>query len=140
MLTLWMLKLLRRYHLKMKCSDCPLVENTVPQDSLDDFKKVHKILCEEDVLHWLTSQIDRSREFHLCVSRDDLIERGLKIWQRQKNGSPVNPLKITFIGEAGVDTGALRLEFSQKWLLAWKSDCLKEKKGKGKCQNIPSVT
>lgn len=132
MLTLWMLKLLRRYHLKMKCSDCPLVENTVPQDSLDDFKKVHKILCEEDVLHWLTSQIDRSREFHLCVSRDDLIERGLKIWQRQKNGSPVNPLKITFIGEAGVDTGALRLEFLTEMVAGLEERLFEGEEGKGK--------
>ena len=28
------------------------------------------------------------------------------LWQRQKN-----PLKVTFMGEAGVDTGALRKEF-----------------------------
>ena len=33
------------------------------------------------------------------------------LWQRQKNSSPVNPLKVTFMGEAGVDTGALRKEF-----------------------------
>ncbi|XP_016349693.1 uncharacterized protein LOC107694502 [Sinocyclocheilus anshuiensis] len=32
-------------------------------------------------------------------------------WQRQKKGNPVNQLKVTFIGEAGVDSTALRKEF-----------------------------
>ncbi|KAJ8364817.1 hypothetical protein SKAU_G00136480 [Synaphobranchus kaupii] len=45
------------------------------------------------------------------VSRDNMLERGLKLWQRQKTGGPANELKITFIGEAGIDTGALRKEF-----------------------------
>ncbi|XP_056096362.1 uncharacterized protein LOC130075647 [Rhinichthys klamathensis goyatoka] len=40
-----------------------------------------------------------------------MVERGLKLWKRQKTGSPVNPLKIIFLGEPGVDTGALRKEF-----------------------------
>ncbi|XP_039512622.1 uncharacterized protein LOC120468048 [Pimephales promelas] len=40
-----------------------------------------------------------------------MLERGLKLWQRQKTGGPANELKITFIGEAGIDTGALRKEF-----------------------------
>lgn len=40
-----------------------------------------------------------------------MLERGLKLWQRQKTGGPVNELKITFIGETGIDTGALRKEF-----------------------------
>ena len=40
-----------------------------------------------------------------------MLERGLKLWQRQKTGGPANKLKITFIGEAGIDTGALRKEF-----------------------------
>ncbi|MEQ2238926.1 hypothetical protein ILYODFUR_038470, partial [Ilyodon furcidens] len=46
-----------------------------------------------------------------CVSRDSVIERGLQLWLRQKNGGPVNPLKVSFLGELGVDTGALRKEF-----------------------------
>ncbi|XP_073767065.1 uncharacterized protein isoform X2 [Danio rerio] len=40
-----------------------------------------------------------------------MVERGLKMLKRQKIGSPVNPLKISFLGEHGVDTGALRKEF-----------------------------
>lgn len=40
-----------------------------------------------------------------------MIDRGLKLWKRRKNGSPLNPLKVSFLGEPGVDTGALRKEF-----------------------------
>lgn len=65
----------------------------------------------EDVLQWLASQVDTTKEFNLCVSRMNLLERGLLLWRRQKMSSPVNTLKITFLGEDGADTGALRKEF-----------------------------
>lgn len=41
----------------------------------------------------------------------NLLERGMSLWKRQKLSSPINTLKVTFMGEAGVDTGALRKEF-----------------------------
>lgn len=66
---------------------------------------------EEDVLRWLAAQVDTSKEFCICVSRMNLLERGMMLWQRQKTSSPVNRLKVTFMGEAGVDTGALSKEF-----------------------------
>nr|XP_054592648.1 uncharacterized protein LOC129157355 [Nothobranchius furzeri]XP_054592649.1 uncharacterized protein LOC129157355 [Nothobranchius furzeri]XP_054592650.1 uncharacterized protein LOC129157355 [Nothobranchius furzeri] len=50
--------------------------------------------CEEDVLRWLAAQVDASKEFCLCVSRTNLIERGLMLWQRQKHSSPQNVLKV----------------------------------------------
>ncbi|XP_056329648.1 uncharacterized protein LOC130241741 isoform X1 [Danio aesculapii] len=69
------------------------------------------ISCEEDVIQYAAAQIYATKTFELCVSRDNMVERGLKMWKRQKTGSPVNPLKISFLGEPGVDTGALRKEF-----------------------------
>lgn len=66
---------------------------------------------EEDVLRWVHSKVERGKTFNICVSRDNMLTRGLKLWQHQKTGGPVNELKITFIGEAGIDTGALRKEF-----------------------------
>ncbi|XP_035985284.1 uncharacterized protein LOC105919651 isoform X3 [Fundulus heteroclitus] len=72
---------------------------------------IDDISCEEDVLRWVDSKVERSKTFDICVSRDNMLERGLKLWQRQKTGGPANELKITFIGEAGIDTGALRKEF-----------------------------
>ncbi|MEQ2246408.1 hypothetical protein ILYODFUR_038209 [Ilyodon furcidens] len=68
------------------------------------------ISCEDDVC-WAASQVDTSKTFEICVSRDSVIERGLHLWQRQKNGGPVNPLEVSFLGELGVDTGVLRKEF-----------------------------
>ncbi|XP_068604876.1 uncharacterized protein [Brachionichthys hirsutus] len=86
----------------------PGSDSDVPQSSEELYiQQVH----EEDVLQWLTTQIDRSKTFEICVSRDSIIDRGLKLWKRQKNGGPENPLKVSFLGEPGVDTGALRKEF-----------------------------
>lgn len=66
---------------------------------------------DDDVLQWLASQVDASKDFKICITRDNLFQRGLSQWQRQKKGSPVNKLNVTFIGEAGIDTGALSKEF-----------------------------
>ncbi|KAL0151740.1 hypothetical protein M9458_052966 [Cirrhinus mrigala] len=41
----------------------------------------------------------------------NLLERGMSLWKRQKLSSPINTLKVTIMGAAGVDTGALRKEF-----------------------------
>ncbi|XP_057193002.1 uncharacterized protein LOC130556217 isoform X2 [Triplophysa rosa] len=70
-----------------------------------------QVLCLEDLLELLAGRVNAENHFRICVSRDNLLERGLKQWQRQKKGNPANQLKITFIGEAGVDSGALRKEF-----------------------------
>ncbi|MEQ2279954.1 hypothetical protein AMECASPLE_014606 [Ameca splendens] len=37
-------------------------------------------------------------------------------WQRQKKTSPKSRLKVTFFGEAGIDTGALSREFLTEML------------------------
>lgn len=68
-------------------------------------------ISEDDVLQWLAGQVDASRNFNICITRDDLVQRGFLQWQRQKKGSPANKLHVTFIGEPGIDTGALSKEF-----------------------------
>ena len=55
----------------------------------------------------LANQVDESKDFKICITRDDLVQRGFIQWARQKKGSPVNKLNVTFIGEAGIETGAL---------------------------------
>ncbi|KAK9977035.1 hypothetical protein ABG768_018856, partial [Culter alburnus] len=65
----------------------------------------------EDVLTFLKEQVDTTTEFKLCVDREDLPERGIIQWKRKKSASPVSLLKVVFIGESGIDTGALRKEF-----------------------------
>lgn len=68
-------------------------------------------LSMEDVLHFLEQQVDTTKEFKLCVDREDLPERGILQWQRKKTASPTSALKVVFIGEPGIDTGALKKEF-----------------------------
>uniref|UniRef100_A0A8C5F8G8 HECT domain-containing protein n=1 Tax=Gadus morhua TaxID=8049 RepID=A0A8C5F8G8_GADMO len=89
---------------------CPLCTRTFPVSDIE----LHASFCgesEEDVLYWVKEQIDCSKTFNICVARDGMVERGLKLWKRRKNGGPVNPLKVSFLGEPGVDTGALKKEF-----------------------------
>ncbi|XP_076858389.1 uncharacterized protein LOC143512215 isoform X2 [Brachyhypopomus gauderio] len=88
--------------------------------------------CKEDVLQWLAAQVDTCKEFCICVSRINLLQRGLTLWQRQKHSSPVNPLKVTFIGEPGVDTGALRKEFLTEMISGIKTRLFEGEDGKGK--------
>ncbi|XP_026109618.1 uncharacterized protein LOC113081918 isoform X1 [Carassius auratus] len=87
---------------------------------------------EEDVLRWLAAQVDTSKDFSICVSRINLVERGLLLWRRQKISSPVNTLKITFLGEAGVDTGALRKEFLTELIGGIETRLFEGEEGKGK--------
>lgn len=68
-------------------------------------------LSLEDILLFLTNQIDTTKEFELYVDREDLLDRGILQWKRKKTASPASTLKVVFIGEAGIDTGALQKEF-----------------------------
>ncbi|XP_052408071.1 uncharacterized protein LOC127953139 isoform X2 [Carassius gibelio] len=59
----------------------------------------------------LKEAIDPTTIFSVCVTREDMFNRGLAQWKRQKKSSPKNPLRVTFIGELGTDSGALMKEF-----------------------------
>ncbi|CAI5669542.1 unnamed protein product [Oreochromis niloticus] len=83
-------------------------EWSVPSNRTDPLTD---LVSEADVLQWLSSQVDTSKDFRICITRNDLVQRGFIQWQRQKKGSPINKLHVTFIGEAGIDTGALSKEF-----------------------------
>ncbi|XP_048010782.1 uncharacterized protein LOC125244677 isoform X1 [Megalobrama amblycephala] len=114
---------------------CPLCLNNFPMDYLEihasfcgeslensqapisDLEDVFepfgcKIESLEDVLKTISAAvITEGHRFDITVSRQNMLERGLVQWQRQKKSSPINKLKVAFIGEAGVDTGALSKEF-----------------------------
>lgn len=55
--------------------------------------------------------MDKSKTFNVNLTREGLYQRGMKQWARQKQASPKNPLRVSFIGEQGIDEGALRREF-----------------------------
>uniref|UniRef100_A0A3P8SBH1 HECT domain-containing protein n=1 Tax=Amphiprion percula TaxID=161767 RepID=A0A3P8SBH1_AMPPE len=87
---------------------CPICNKDFPQQEI----AVHFLFFYmEDVLRFLEQQVDTTTEFKLCVDREDLPDRGILQWQRKKTASPISALKVVYIGEAGVDTGALKKEF-----------------------------
>ncbi|XP_078801046.1 uncharacterized protein LOC144991112 [Oryzias latipes] len=64
-----------------------------------------------DILVALEKRVDVSMTFNISVTREDLFQRGMKQWIRQKKASPKNLLRVSFIGEHGIDEGPLRTEF-----------------------------
>ncbi|XP_049424248.1 uncharacterized protein LOC125883757 isoform X2 [Epinephelus fuscoguttatus] len=70
-----------------------------------------------DILNSLKKKVDESQTFNINVPRENLFERGMKQWSRQKGTSPKNLLQVSFIGEYGIDQGALRKEFlTVRWV------------------------
>ncbi|XP_061734428.1 uncharacterized protein zgc:112970 [Nerophis ophidion] len=68
-----------------------------------------------DIIQSIADKVDAATTFNICVTRDQMLERGMKLWQRQNKSSPKN-LTVSFIGEAGIDSGALRKEFLTEML------------------------
>uniref|UniRef100_A0A3B1KCN2 HECT domain-containing protein n=1 Tax=Astyanax mexicanus TaxID=7994 RepID=A0A3B1KCN2_ASTMX len=64
-----------------------------------------------DAVCKVKDKIDLQAIFSICVTREEIFHRGLKQWKRQKKATPINPLRVSFLGEAGIDNGALRKEF-----------------------------
>lgn len=64
----------------------------------------------DDVLDAICQRVDVEKQF-ILISRTNILERDLLQWQRQKKNSPTAMLKVSFFGEAGIDTGAFQKEF-----------------------------
>ncbi|XDV52395.1 hypothetical protein PO909_021127 [Leuciscus waleckii] len=64
-----------------------------------------------DIITQLAERVDSTSAFNISVMRGELFERGMVQWKRQKKSSPKNTLCINFLGEYGIDNGALRKEF-----------------------------
>ncbi|KAJ4927343.1 hypothetical protein JOQ06_015076 [Pogonophryne albipinna] len=64
-----------------------------------------------EAIETLSGRVDTTTLFNVSVTREDIFERGLGQWRRQKRSSPKNPIRVSFIGESGIDHGALRKEF-----------------------------
>uniref|UniRef100_A0A672K884 HECT domain-containing protein n=1 Tax=Sinocyclocheilus grahami TaxID=75366 RepID=A0A672K884_SINGR len=91
-------------------AECPLCKKTFNSDVIE----IHAANCglrSGEILNWISSNVDQNNTFSICVSRNDIFNRGMQQWQRQKKSSPKGRLKVTFFGEAGVDSGALSKEF-----------------------------
>uniref|UniRef100_A0A3B4DHW5 HECT domain-containing protein n=1 Tax=Pygocentrus nattereri TaxID=42514 RepID=A0A3B4DHW5_PYGNA len=98
---------------------CPICQRNFPRDYLQihasfccDRSVYLNVSCLDDVLQTIEAAICKDgNTFDVTVSRHNMVERGLTQWQRQKKSSPLNPLRVVFLDEAGIDTGALRKEF-----------------------------
>lgn len=69
------------------------------------------IIIIADVIQSIAKRVDESAIFSICMTRDQMLARGMKQWQRQNKSSHKNPLGVSFIGENGIDSGALRKNF-----------------------------
>ncbi|KAI7805120.1 hypothetical protein IRJ41_024840, partial [Triplophysa rosa] len=80
-------------------------------DMINLTEPMNTLQSSGEILNWISSKVDQTNTFPICVSRSDIFKRGMQQWQRQKKTSPKCRLKVTFFGEAGVDSGALSKEF-----------------------------
>lgn len=98
----------------------PQLENLWPKGMNTDnirFPESHCItgiyfcLSLDNILQAISAAVNREEEFPPTVSVSHVVEQGLAQWKWQKKALPISQLKIKFIGEAGLDTGALQKEF-----------------------------
>ena len=60
----------------------------------------------------MEKQVDKTGQFFLVVRRGAAFQRSLSLWQRAcKTTSPQKLLRVKYMGESGIDTGAMAKEF-----------------------------
>ncbi|XP_073667798.1 uncharacterized protein [Paramisgurnus dabryanus] len=91
-----------------RCENRPSIDSDF---ALTEPKKPDKQNSLTEAVNKLKEAINARTIFSVCVTREDMFNRGLTQWKRQKKSSPWNPLRVTFIGELGIDSGALMKEF-----------------------------
>ena len=92
--------------------------NLLTNESMDDVEVISaspKRLCIADLsslIKTLEHQVDKSDQFFLVVRRGAPFLRLLSLWQRQcKKSSPEKHLCVKYMGENGIDSGAMAKEF-----------------------------
>ncbi|XP_028412774.1 uncharacterized protein LOC114535677 [Dendronephthya gigantea] len=79
-------------------------------DKCDETKE--EFTNEASVIQHLEKQTDNENQFFLVIRRKVPFHRALLLWQREaKKSSPMRKLTVKYIGEDGIDTGALAREF-----------------------------
>lgn len=67
---------------------------------------------QASVIKHLEKKNDNSSQFFIVMRRKVPFHRVLSLWQRQaKKASPIQKLTVRYVGEDGIDTGALAREF-----------------------------
>ena len=72
----------------------------------------------QDVFKHLSSKVDHSKDLFFTVRRGADVFRVLSPWQRQvKLGNPERVIRIHYLGEYGIDSGAMATEFFSDLIL-----------------------
>ncbi|MED6259352.1 hypothetical protein ATANTOWER_021383 [Ataeniobius toweri] len=66
---------------------------------------------EDDVLQLLAGHVDTEKQFKICVTCDDLLQKGFLQWQRQKRFPQSTDLVILSLGRQELTPVALRKMF-----------------------------
>ena len=99
----------------------PKTSATVPQAS--------KTSSIEEIIKELQEKVDTETTFDLFIRRGACLPRNISLFQRGcKKNSPTQQLRIKYVGESGIDTGALRKEFLEIIISDLKQTVFKEGK------------
>eukprot|EP00794_Sanderia_malayensis_P006762 gene6762-7523_t len=86
-----------------------LNEAILPKQSIEITMNINSV---QDVVKSLASKVDRSENLLFTVRRGADIFRILSLWQRQvRLGSPERAIRVHYLGEYGIDSGAIAKEF-----------------------------
>jgi hypothetical protein len=90
----------------------PVVEDSirVVEDKSEETKE--EFIDQTSVIEHLEKKTDNSSQFFIVIRRKVPFQRILSLWQRAtKKSSPTQRLTVKYVGEDGIDTGALAREF-----------------------------
>ena len=90
----------------------PVVEDSirVVEDKSEETKE--EFIDQTSVIEHLEKKTDNSSQFFIVIRRKVPFQRVLSLWQRAtKKSSPTQRLTVKYVGEDGIDTGALAREF-----------------------------
>lgn len=93
------------------------------QDQLYDDKSTEiNLKCAEDLYDILVSKVDGDKQFFLVTRRKAPLARHLLLWQREaRKNAPTSALKVHYVGEDGIDSGAMGKEFLENIVQEMKS-------------------
>ena len=86
-------------------------------------KKKDEFTDQASVIQHLEKMNDNDNQFFIVMRRKVPLSRVLTLWQREaKKTSPMQKLTVKYIGEDGIDTGALAREFLTECIESMRSD------------------
>ena len=73
---------------------------------------IEEFTDQTSIIEHIEKKTDNSNQFFIVMRRKVSFNRVLSLWQREaKKSSPAQKLTVRYVGEDGIDTGALSREF-----------------------------